>query len=254
MAKKPYKIKDQADRNSQVNFASSHAPNFGDSSWRHILKNKTFWPFLILVIAIIFVGSWYFKTQLLEKHFALDVPDFLQDQLNPDQKNEAQLVEDLKNNDTDQDGLTDYQELYQYRTSMFLEDTDSDGYTDLEEVNSNNDPLCPSGADCNLLYLITPNTSLSQVIEEVTLNPDLTIEEAALIEFRNFLVDNGMSQEDVDIFSILDESGIGSESPEDLGVEHIRAFLLTQPGADAEEINNLSEEELLGLRNQLLDL
>jgi hypothetical protein len=104
---------------------------------------------------------------------------------------------------------------------------------------------------------------LSQVIEEVTLNPDLTIEEAALIEFRNFLVDNGMSQEDVDslsdddllyIFSILDESGIGSESPEDLGVEHIRAFLLTQPGADAEEINNLSEEELLGLRNQLLDL
>jgi hypothetical protein len=147
---------------------------------------------------------------------------------------------------------------------MFLEDTDSDGYTDLEEINSGNDPICPAGEDCNLLHLITPTTNLADVVEEVSLDTDLTIQDAALLEFRGFLLENGFTQEEVDqlsdddllaIFSILAESEIGQENQDnEVTTEQVRAFLLAQPGANEEAINNLSEEELLDIRNRLVDV
>jgi len=56
--------------------------------------------------------------------------------------------QDLKNKDTDGDGLTDWDELNLYNTSPYLEDSDSDGFSDKSEIDSNNDPNCPSGKQC----------------------------------------------------------------------------------------------------------
>ncbi len=56
--------------------------------------------------------------------------------------------EKLKSDDTDADGLNDYDELYVFRTSPFLEDTDSDGVNDGTEVNNNQNPNCPQGKTC----------------------------------------------------------------------------------------------------------
>ena len=42
--------------------------------------------------------------------------------------------------DTDGDGLTDYEEVRQYRTIPFATDTDEDGWSDLSEVNRGYDP------------------------------------------------------------------------------------------------------------------
>lgn len=61
---------------------------------------------------------------------------------------EQERLEKMKTDDTDKDELTDYDELYIYRTSPFLEDSDSDGFLDGVEVASNNDPNCPKGKDC----------------------------------------------------------------------------------------------------------
>jgi hypothetical protein len=60
----------------------------------------------------------------------------------------------LKTKDTDKDGISDYDEINNYKTSPFLEDTDSDGKTDSEELKSGTDPNCPEGRECNsnLLY------------------------------------------------------------------------------------------------------
>lgn len=55
----------------------------------------------------------------------------------------------LKNTDTDQDGLSDYDEIYVYKTSPYLEDTDSDGLPDKKEVDNGTDPNCPQGKDCS---------------------------------------------------------------------------------------------------------
>lgn len=56
--------------------------------------------------------------------------------------------EDLKNKDTDLDGLSDWDELNLYLTSPYLEDSDSDGFSDKNEIDSGNDPNCPTGRDC----------------------------------------------------------------------------------------------------------
>jgi hypothetical protein len=54
----------------------------------------------------------------------------------------------LQSKDTDHDGLSDFDELYQYKTSPYLEDSDSDGFLDKQEIDSGNDPNCPAGQDC----------------------------------------------------------------------------------------------------------
>lgn len=227
-----------------------------------LVKRKTFWLFLIFVVVIIFLGGWYFKTQVLEGPLALNVPDYIKDQLAGDQLSEEELIADLKDKDTDQDGLNDYQEIYQFRTSIFLADSDSDGFTDLEEANTGNDPLCPTGEDCNLLKLITPTTKLSDVIEEVILDPNVTLQQAALNQFRKFLLANGLNQEEVDdltdddlitIFTaweeanqIEDEANLAEASPEE-----VREFLLSQPEANVQVINDLTEQELIDIRDRL---
>ena len=56
--------------------------------------------------------------------------------------------ESLRNKDTDGDGLSDWDELYFYKTSPYLEDSDSDGFNDKEEIENDKDPNCPAGRDC----------------------------------------------------------------------------------------------------------
>lgn len=67
----------------------------------------------------------------------------------PSAEETARLArEALRGKDTDQDGLSDYDETFLYRTSPYIEDTDSDGIGDRQEVESGNDPNCPQGRDC----------------------------------------------------------------------------------------------------------
>jgi hypothetical protein len=54
----------------------------------------------------------------------------------------------LKTQDTDGDGLSDYDEIYVYHTSPYLKDTDSDGIDDKTEVTNGTDPNCPAGKQC----------------------------------------------------------------------------------------------------------
>lgn len=54
----------------------------------------------------------------------------------------------LRSQDTDTDGLHDYDELYVFKTSPFLEDSDSDGLNDGAEVAAESDPNCPKGKTC----------------------------------------------------------------------------------------------------------
>lgn len=56
----------------------------------------------------------------------------------------------LRGQDTDSDGLTDYDELYLHDTSPYIQDSDSDGTSDTAELNAGSNPNCPSGDTCGV--------------------------------------------------------------------------------------------------------
>lgn len=55
-------------------------------------------------------------------------------------KENLQVIQQKKNNDTDEDGLSDYEEEYIYGTSSRMKDTDGDGFLDGEEVKGGYNP------------------------------------------------------------------------------------------------------------------
>jgi len=80
----------------------------------------------------------------------------------------------LQSKDTDQDGLSDFDEIYFYKTSPYLEDSDSDGYSDKQEVDSGNDPNCPAGKDCMTAEGGTSSGSSSPSASSDLTNSNLT--------------------------------------------------------------------------------
>lgn len=54
----------------------------------------------------------------------------------------------LQTTDTDEDGLSDFDELYAYETSPYLKDSDSDSISDSEEIRNGTDPNCATGKTC----------------------------------------------------------------------------------------------------------
>jgi hypothetical protein len=67
----------------------------------------------------------------------------------------------LKSKDTDGDGLSDWDEINQYKTSPYLSDSDSDGFDDKTEIDNGKDPNCPIGRDCNVSGVVEGDISLT---------------------------------------------------------------------------------------------
>lgn len=77
-------------------------------------------------------------------------------------KNDIETNEGLMYRDTDKDGLNDFDELYVYITSPYLDDTDSDGISDKTEIEKGSNPICAEGQDCSEAALsgdTLPNTT-----------------------------------------------------------------------------------------------
>ncbi len=81
---------------------------------------------------------------------------------------EEQQTLRLKSIDTDNDGLYDYDEIYLYETSPYIEDTDSDGISDAREIETSTDPLCPKGKKCDRQDPVTSPTSDQTVTQDPT--------------------------------------------------------------------------------------
>jgi hypothetical protein len=185
----------------------------------------------------------------------------------------------LKAKDTDGDGLTDYDEIYLYHTSVYLADSDSDGYKDKEEITTGHDPLCPSdqsGLPCNQPltkiditqtstppFLATPSAS--------SFNPqDIFSGTATPAAIRQMLLQGGMKPEDLD--KITDEQlletyqevltqgggGLPSEtktnsnlnlnlssqvSPENISAQELRELLI-QEGVDTSLLDKIDDATL----------
>lgn len=124
-----------------------------------------------------------------------------------DKEREAQ-----KKRDADVDGLSDYDELYVYKTSPYLKDSDSDTIDDKTEVFGGTDPNCPKGKDCEVVGEKANTTDLSpegilgseSAAQAGAMNPlnstDPTtfVQSATIQNIRAALLKAGMKQSDLD--------------------------------------------------------
>ena len=145
--------------------------------------------------------------------------------------------EKLKNQDTDNDGLSDFEELNFYMTSPYLEDTDSDGISDKVEIESGSNPNCGPGQNCNQLDVVASSNDndLQRALEK------LQVENESEIYPEIKPVDSTIINDD-SIEGILQ----GNISPDDL------RSILREAGIEEEMVQSFSDEELLNLYNETL--
>lgn len=179
----------------------------------------------------------------------------------------------LKQKDTDQDGLSDYDELKVYKTSPYIADTDSDGFDDKIEIVQGTDPVCPEGQNCFANWtenpLTNPNDQSGQD-QAQNLSAD---------QLREMLIQAGMSEEQLSLLS--DEEIVnayqqiaGQQSTQtisgsndsgqsasltlplqelkNLTPNEIRELLAENTDITAETLASISDEELMNLVNETL--
>jgi len=184
----------------------------------------------------------------------------------------------LQTKDTDKDGLSDYQEIYLYRTSPYLSDTDGDGLDDLEEIKRGENPNCPIGQKCIFAQPPSQSKKTSSVQPSSPL-PDLS--QISSQELRAYLKEAGASEE---LLNEIDDETLRKMFEETLKEEQKKIssnqrseenqtsppFFLTNqtsanlspnlpPGLSEEYLKNLSPEEIriflkeAGIQNELID-
>ncbi len=120
-------------------------------------------PLGIFVFLFSFINFQYsIKKPFLSKTSSKNVVPINVEQGNDFTASEQEL-QALKTKDTDKDGLTDYEELYTYKTSPYLEDSDSDKINDKEEIVKGSDPNCPKNKTCKEIVLPKNKEEVSPV-------------------------------------------------------------------------------------------
>lgn len=162
----------------------------------------------------------------------------------------------LQSKDTDQDGLSDFDETYLYKTSPYLEDSDSDGFLDKQEIDSGNDPNCPAGKDCMRTEGVPSGTgSISPLVNSPLANIDLGIfrGETNPEAVRNLLRQSGVSDE---ILSKIDDKTLMEIYQETLKETplppELNATLNTNTNVNTNQMNlsNLSPDQIRALLRQ----
>ena len=133
----------------------------------------------------------------------------------------ANALEEAKTRvlDTDDDGLTDWEEINLFNTSVYLADSDSDQVDDKKEIENGTDPNCATGKQCGSDIIRTVEDAQTEIDaiqgQESAVSNDLNQEfsedaQAALnaletggtptsAQIRALLLDSGVSQEQVDM-------------------------------------------------------
>jgi hypothetical protein len=226
-------------------------------------------PVSILIIMTIVVLVAVFSTakqwvQGLKSSFLSPIKPETQVSQNFDE-NYNNLSNDLalKIKDTDNDGLSDYDELDVYLTSPYLEDTDSDGIKDGDEIKNGTDPNCPKGGQCETGGLkpaanVTTTISGANVSDLSKLTPE---------QLRTVLINKGVPKETVDKLddetlrkTFLETLGdyqpnldqTGSIVGADLTPAQIRQMLIDE-GVTPAELENLSDQDLLSVWKEIVN-
>lgn len=146
--------------------------------------------------------------------------------------------ERLKNIDTDQDGLSDYDELNQYETSPYLPDSDSDGALDKEEINKGTDPLCPEGQRCIGADNegVVPTSTVASPLLNNGLTPTDILQTTQQISGTSDAISN-----DVDLKALVNDP------------VQLRAMILSTGRIDQAALDKIDDATLQAMAKKLLD-
>jgi hypothetical protein len=185
--------------------------------------------FSVAIITIWFVNFFH----ILKKPFNYEYSSNNNTNNSTSTTSENSSNSDLKLVDTDSDGLSDWDELFTYGTSPYLEDTDSDELTDYEEVMVyKTDPSCLEGQVCSG----TLNQSDSQVVNNTSEVLDNYYQEVASTS------ENTITTEDISAY-------LNSGS---VDVSYLRQLLLEE-GFSQSDLEKISDEDLVSAYKDVVD-
>lgn len=219
---------------------------------------------LMLSAIVVVLVFWQMKYNL-----TLEIPTFGRGELVFEEIDESLLRaadEQLKLQDSDEDGLTDFEELRIYGSSPFIADTDSDGISDFEEIQLGQDPNCPQGKNCFAPQIqdedVLPESTLqSEELQRILSDPaaikKLLIQQGAKTVFVNSLDDQTLQMLAQEAFLSLGSPSQALPSLEKLAeLEKIPPdelrVLLEESGISKEELDALTDEELGEIYLELL--
>ncbi|MCX6793177.1 MAG: hypothetical protein NTY12_04075 [Candidatus Falkowbacteria bacterium] len=172
-------------------------------------------------VTVLILVLWFFQlnNNIIDPLYGGLNPNKLKQEASQTSVLSAVADNELKNKDTDSDGLSDYDEINIYKTSAYLSDSDSDGISDMQEIKNGTDPNCAAGKDCSavsatqdsstITNTVSPQTITNTVTPQTNTTTDLSAEEKNALKqilgssndpkvLREFLVASGAEQSYVD--------------------------------------------------------
>lgn len=143
----------------------------------------------------------------------------------------------LQQIDTDQDGLTDYEELSFYETSPYLPDTDSDGIDDKVEIDRGTNPLCVEGSACDVGNFV-PEVDTEQEVVSPLSGDGLTA--------ADILVQSQFGGENADASSTMQVLGVVNNPAQ------LRQMLAATGQIDAQLLASIDDAALVAMAQELL--
>ena len=183
----------------KTNIPDDEINNSGKSSRREKVNSVVI---LIVCVFALFFGYYQLTTTINNPFSFLAKGSSVSDATQVDPQQTA--IDALKTQDTDSDGLSDYDETYVYKTSPYLPDSDGDGIPDGQEVKQGTDPNCPEGKTCFGSGLSASSTSSGTVPIFQSTPPAQASAQIDIKQIRAFLVQGGLTQADVDAMTDQD--------------------------------------------------
>lgn len=218
---------------------------------------------LIFGLAAVLLGFFQFKSDITKPFLAKKIP--------AGQTQDNQDLLGLKQKDTEQDGLSDYDELNIYYTSPYLKDSDSDGISDKKEIEQGTDPNCPEGQNCFAVWAEQLANATSSESNADLFSPGAFSQPERL---RQLLVQAGVSAEELAQFSDEElikifqeiiaqnqeqEAGqpaktitVSADEIGSLTPVQIRQMLMEQAGIAKTTLDSISDKELMELVKEIL--